>query len=287
MEYVIEAGRRFTSDQLIALHKTIGGENEVVSTLKGAGYEYWHLEGGWSGSRCGEHVDHCIPAPLLDDGIWGLLERTPMSSLLSRVYGHPYTVAAPSRLEALDELAKAEPSYARRPRFVFAHVLLPHPPLLLNADCAFRPDAGLGGTMIGGPENLWNLDRRKDAYVDQVRCANRQILNFVQQAPADSIVILTADHGPDSYGQLATIPLEGWSSVAIWERMSIFSAIRLPDSCRTSLPDHAAPVNYFRITLSCLGYEGLEPLPIKSILIPPVTERFDTLQVTVPASGKP
>lgn len=282
MEYVIESGRPLTSNQLITLHRRIGGDNSVVRNLKAAGYEYWHLESGWSGARCGALVDRCVSAPFLDDALWALLGKTPLASTLTRRVGHPYTLAAPSRFDELRSIASNGIEGSRKPRFVFAHVLLPHAPLYFGSDCATHFDAALEGTMVGGPENVGRLDRRKIAYADQVVCVNRRLSAFLDVVDPGSVVLFLADHGPDSYGQLATIPLTGWSRDAILERMAIFAALRMPPACRAGLPDAFAPVNAFRLIFRCLFDAPLPDLAHRSILVPPVVEKFRTLEVAVP-----
>lgn len=281
MNYVIEPGSPITSGELIALHRIIGGDNVVVKTLKQAGYNYWHLESNWGGGRCGDLVNRCLPAPYPDDGTWGLLERTPLKAPLERRIGRPAPRAALSALHQLRRIARRQ---RQGPRFIYAHVLLPHPPLLVDASCRLRFNSAFDESILGAPGLMHYIDDRRAAYVDQVRCVNRRVSEFLREVDPSSVVLLMADHGPDSLGQLLTVPLSEWSADAIAERMSMFAALRLPRPCRNSLEPAFSPVNSFRLILNCLLSTGLPELSRRSILIPPARGKYSSLEVVVPPS---
>lgn len=107
------------------------------------------------------------------------------------------------------------------PKFVFAHMIIPHPPYV------FGPD----GEYI-------NYDREDiPAYRDQVTYINKRILSVVQHIIATSstppIIILQGDHGG-----VITAPDD---------RMKIFNAYYLPDGGEKNLYPGITPVNSFRV----------------------------------------
>jgi hypothetical protein len=78
---------------------------------------------------------------------------------------------------------------------VFAHLLLPHFPYAVGADCGYLP-WHQWGSLTGGD----SVGRRRDAYGRQIRCTTRVIaalLKTVSQSPAgtNAVIILHGDHG--------------------------------------------------------------------------------------------
>ena len=97
-------------------------------------------------------------------------------------------------LAAVDQLAerlrKTRPGDA-----YFAHLLLPHYPYVVRADCSFLPLKDWRRR-----RGHWSLTERQSAYYDQVRCTMRKIealLRAVDASPAgqNAVVIIHGDHG--------------------------------------------------------------------------------------------
>jgi hypothetical protein len=95
------------------------------------------------------------------------------------------------------------------------------------------------------------VELRKEAYVDQVRCANQTVTAFLDQLEGDEIVIIAADHGPDSHGLLNANP-ETWTDEQIHERLATFAAMKLPADCGSNLDPNLQLVNVFRLVFNCL-----------------------------------
>lgn len=77
----------------------------------------------------------------------------------------------------------------------YLHILLPHSPFALNADCSVKPEAAWLNSHGGASEAA-----REKAYVDQVRCLQRRLgrmLDVLNRTPAGrkSIVLIHGDHG--------------------------------------------------------------------------------------------
>jgi len=107
------------------------------------------------------------------------------------------------------------------PKFVFAHMVIPHPPYVF----------GPNGEYI-------NYDREDiPAYRDQVTFINKRILELVKHIIAASatqpIIILQGDHGG-----VITAPND---------RMKIFNAYYLPNGGEKNLYPDITPVNSFRV----------------------------------------
>jgi hypothetical protein len=265
MSHVGTVGERPTDRERVALHRVIGGSSPVVAAFKASGYRYVHVESGWDGARCGDVVDTCRRALLPDETMWALLERSALARIAEYRYGHAFTL---NGLRALDDLVALEGDPDPQPRFVFAHVVLPHPPLFADAGCGIRFVRELGGgamSAVGIDERL--LSKREAAYGEQVSCVNRRLVEFAGLLDPEDIVIVTGDHGPDSFVQLSLNPTE-WSADAIWERMSVFAAVRMP-GCEDRVSDAWSVVDGLRVLVECLSGRRL-PAPADGLFVYPV-----------------
>ncbi|MEJ2484038.1 MAG: sulfatase-like hydrolase/transferase, partial [Gemmatimonadota bacterium] len=112
------------------------------------------------------------------------------------------------------------------PDFIFAHILLPHEPFRLDADCVpIQPV---------WPKDFEEEEERtiRRLYADQVECTNRLVLEMVRQilenSDVDPIILIQSDHG---YGRLPRGEISEYGSTdsaRIHERLSLFAAYRFP-----------------------------------------------------------
>jgi hypothetical protein len=118
----------------------------------------------------------------------------------------------------------------RSPKFVFAHILLPHPPYVF----------GPNGEEQKLPDNASYADRLK-GYRDQVLFANKSILPVIDSILAESkgkaIIVLEGDHGIVEYTDGAV-------------HMKNLETYYFPDHKYSDLYPTITPVNSFRVILS-------------------------------------
>ncbi|MFQ5400398.1 MAG: hypothetical protein ACE5E7_12460 [Anaerolineae bacterium] len=156
--------------------------------------------------------------------------------------------------ERLDEAA-AIPG----PKFVYAHVVAPHPPFVLDSEGNYIQPAKEYSMHDG---DVYGQERQAyvDGYREQLIYINKRVLAAVDTILANSsptpIIVLQGDHGPGS--RLV------WGSVqdtCIYERVSILNAYLVPENVSALLYDSISPVNSFRVILDdLLGMEmGLLP----------------------------
>lgn len=124
------------------------------------------------------------------------------------------------------------------PKFVFAHVLLPHYPYL------FGPD---GERLTSPPKS------EREAYRDQAiftsRMALEAIRQIVEQSEDPPIILIHADHGADrEFGGPR-------------QRFAILNAYLLPMACDGSIYPTITPINSFRVVFDCAFNAQLDPLP--------------------------
>jgi hypothetical protein len=140
-----------------------------------------------------------------------------------------------------------------RPFFLYAHILSPHVPFRNDAACNVVPARPV----------------TRAAFVDQVRCVNRQLLALVDgihRDDPDAIVLLVADHGP-RLGSALT-PLADLTPAQIRESLGVLNALRLPDGCRVRVPGLLSPVNDMRIVFACIGDHPPRPLAREHFVVP-------------------
>jgi hypothetical protein len=113
------------------------------------------------------------------------------------------------------------------PKFVFAHIMVPHPPFI------FAPDG----------EFVW-ADGKAEGYVASVRFIDSQIVPVVAEIIKNSktppVIILMGDHGAVGIPKLETPQ----------RRMSILNAFYVNDQAKSDLYKTITPVNTFRIVLN-------------------------------------
>lgn len=237
-------------------------DHEVGRLLTDEGYEYVHLGTWWGPTSTSVHADRTL--------------RYGSSSEFSQVFEQGTIVpgiravlglgdestrdvkrnSTEFQFRELEELA--EDRSHRRPRFVFAHLTIPHEPYVFEADCSLRTEA----------EEL--AATRAENYVGQVRCANdrmRRILTELLAGPdeADPIVVLQADEGPHPvrYERLEVDFVWPEATAAeLHEKFRILNAYHLPGVEADAVIDEAiTPVNTFRLIFDAYFGTDLGRLP--------------------------
>lgn len=113
---------------------------------------------------------------------------------VDRVVNNPYTPHVRQVNFTLDRLPTL-PAIAER-KFVFAHILVPHEPLIFKPDGSLQAEEGFYSGEGGDP---LNFDYFKEGYADQVQFINGRMLPIVDALIAQSdrppVIILMGDHG--------------------------------------------------------------------------------------------
>jgi hypothetical protein len=159
-------------------------------------------------------------------------------------------------VEGFEELARV--SEEPGPKFVFAHILAPHPPFVLAADgTPVEPDRPY--RINDGDHYQGSMGEYLAGYAGQVRYVNSRLLEVIpeilQNASRPVVIILQGDHGPGS--RLS------WTSAeesCLWERTSILNAYYLPEEYRAALYPSITPVNTFRLVFREMFGAGYPPL---------------------------
>jgi hypothetical protein len=148
------------------------------------------------------------------------------------------------------------------PKFVFAHILLPHPPFVFGPEGEELVQRH-GYELADGSDFLGTYDEYIEGYRGQVSYLNSSLEEIIPRliggSPVDPIIILQGDHGPGAGLDWRSPTAEGLS-----ERFRILNAIRLPGAAPELLYPAMSPVNTFRVILNQYFGTSLGLLPDRS-----------------------
>jgi hypothetical protein len=131
------------------------------------------------------------------------------------------------------------------PKFVFLHVLAPHPPFVFGPQGEeISPDRVY--SMMDGSQFQGTFQEYLTSYPNQLRYINKLTQKMIDQLLRSStkppIILLQGDHGPGAYLEWPII-----EQSCIRERTSILSAYYLPGPGKDELYPSITPVNSFRL----------------------------------------
>jgi hypothetical protein len=193
----LTAGVPATSNSYQPIYKTLQG-SLVARQFEALGYRYLHLGSWWNPTRTDSAADRNYNADGVSDFTSAVVEESLIPVLAEAFLPDelPPTESAKHlkhntwALDTLDRLRRES-----GPKFVFAHVLLPHPPYVFDRDGRYIP-----------PAEAATL-REVDAWHRQLDYTNSRLRAFIERLLArpeseQPIIILQADEGPwpERYG---------------------------------------------------------------------------------------
>ena len=223
------------------MREALSGDPALYRLFHEAGYEVAFAENDWSGSYCGNAVDVCWRDGLVERALWSLGRMTIFAPLQSEVQADPFNTVSYDHLSQLPEIVRHDRTDGV-PRLTVAHVILPHPPLVLDSRCNRGPDIARRPLRSTDPAAI---ELRRSHYVDQVMCTNTTVIQVLREVIAeqsDVVVMMTADHGLE-LSRPAGPSVSMWTDGELETRMGILSAYR------------------FRLTANYALDAGLDALP--------------------------
>ena len=231
----------------------------VARQFKELGYRYFHIGSWWDPTSydVGADVNVNVPSPLgAGDFTDAIYDASAVPAMLRRVglersarRDRQYA-AATTAFEGLADL-RDEPG----PKFVLAHVLLPHPPLVFDRDGSYLSEAETDALT---PVEQYE---RQLAYTnDQIRAILGDLLALPEEQRP--IVILQADEGPWPTSYVRTYRDDadwaaGVSDDELEQKFGILNAWYLPDGEESlGLTSSQSAINTFPILFS--RYFGLD-----------------------------
>lgn len=247
---------------------------EVWRFLKLKGYEFIHLGSWWEPTRKNEYADININYWEIPEFSMTLFKTTMLYPIALESSRLPLWLQSPFLEEfrmgqwkrvpyIFDQLA--EIPNMKEPTFIFAHMLIPHPPYVFNTD----------GTYL--TEEEANKRSLEVNYVDQLIFANSKVKELIDELLSSSelppIIILQADEGPYPGGQDRWNGKGEWEEPVGWEeateaelreKMGILNAYYLPNVDGDVLYPSITPVNSFRLVFNLYFDTDFELLPDRS-----------------------
>lgn len=243
-------------------------ENRIRTLLAPRGFQFISVPTGVNQIRT-LTADKTLEQPLegaaLLTGIERmLLERTPLGFLLA--YEGVAFREHRSRLLSALEVSLPAAAALPQPKFVFAHILAPHPPFVFGPQGQDRVPS-TGAFSIGDATDYTRRGSQRSyrqGYSDQLIFLNKKVLEAVdavqKNAKRPAVIVLMGDHGP----RMNT----DWKSLAKTDTNEVFynlMAVSAPDGKAGELiGDLVSPINVFRLLLTRYFGQELPRLPERS-----------------------
>jgi hypothetical protein len=193
-------------------YDTSRGSNFTVSAFRSAGFHYTHIESGWNGDEC-HSPDTCLATSWMDEANWQLLKPAVFHPLVDRFMG---THMVPNSFATIDHLIDPATFVDGRRDLVYAHILLPHPPYLVDSSCEVRP-----------PQQRLTAPNR---IAEQFACTDSLLIEILEALPRGAAVLIAGDHGTASRGQ-NFLGASEWSDADVAERLGALLSYRIPPTC--------------------------------------------------------
>jgi len=233
-----------------SVYDMLAGSLAAPKVLEEQGYTYVQLPSWFAATAAGEEVDVRYRVRWLSEFGHTLLNTTVVPKLLalagiapdkSHIENALYQF---SKLPALDDIPG--------PKFVFAHILLPHPPFVFDADGPVPVDERK-------PDDCCDPTGR---FLAQLQYTNRRVLEVVNDLLAGPvanhpIILIQADEGPRPAD-----PVQNWREASleqVQQKFGILNAYYFPGVQDPGLYASISPVNSFRVLFN--DYFGAE-LPL-------------------------
>jgi len=276
INFLTEIAGDNTSDQTFAY--PLVDNHKVGQLLKSQGYRYLHLGSWFEPTKVSILADQNFltkdPFLGLDGFSTELFETTIFSPVIrrlsSRTASFEFDFQHRNRiLDQFDILGKVP--YLSSPKFVFAHILIPHDPYVFGPNC----------------EEIYSVKLTIQNYLDQMSCANQKVMKLVGSILADSknppIIVIQADEGP--YNMVYPMPkgrfqFKDASDDTLNERFPILNALYLPGVGTSDLYPTMTPVNTFRLIFNKYFGADLDLLPDKNYIYEDEDHFYKYIEVT-------
>lgn len=141
-------------------------------------------------------------------------------------------------------------------KFVFAHILAPHPPFVFEADGHWIDPSGIYTLALEGTRFAGSQEEYIEGYRAQVNYINTLVLDAISAILAVSdpapLIILQGDHGPGAF-----LDQDSLENSNTQERFSILNVYYFPDGPPEELYPSISPVNSFRLLFNQIFHTNI------------------------------
>ncbi|MFS8158955.1 MAG: hypothetical protein ACMG6E_01850 [Candidatus Roizmanbacteria bacterium] len=258
--------------------------NKVANTLISLGYKYFYFGDWWEPTRISRIADENINL-FVDSNEFTrkFFETTALNAFPNSYLEKLFVAYSPDKqynnlLYKFDKLG----TIAKRqsPKFIFAHMLMPHYPYLFDKNCKRKEDLeGIG---------------EKGQYLAELQCSNallkKAITGILAHSKKPPIIIIQSDEGPFDFTEMKRSGEDtDWTKVsqkALETHMKIINAYYVPDEIKKSLYPGITPVNSFRVVFNALFKTKMDILDDTSYFIPNIDRPYDFYEITDKLKGK-
>jgi hypothetical protein len=270
MQHVNKTGDAagYDSRNLQVIFKMIRN-NKVQGFLRSHGYTYIHMASNWQATRYNHNADITYNYGMpFDDFFYKYVELTPFYPIIDALF---FRHKSADNIEGIFKQLKNLPNTSK-PKFVFAHMLIPHPPYLFNKN-GDRVDKITANAI---PEKV--------KYLNYLQYGNTQIKDVIKSILARSkkppVIILQADEGPyiflDEFSKLNPVDQK-----ALQIRTEILNAYYLPNSYnKAAIYDSITPVNSFRVVFNQIFKTNLELVSDDTFISPDPVKPYNFINIT-------
>ncbi len=230
---------------------------KIIQFLKGVGYSYIYLSNGFESIEPKYATYFLTPGwtfggQFLNEFQNGLMNMTPVGYILRLFPTNTANYFEQFRRRTRFAFDFLEEAYKHKgPKFVFAHIITPHDPIVFDANGNELDDVWLKD--LRGKDNEEFIKR----YLGELQYANNRVKNAVEKILTHSIhkpvIIIQADHGNSIIDPVGEIP----PNVYLHQKFAILNAFYLPGSDHADLYPGITPVNSFRVVLNHCFKTGL------------------------------
>jgi len=223
----------------------------ITRYLSGKGYKIIR-EGSWWGKTASGPGAMGRMSFIFTEFNMELLRLTVLRPIAEQLFSPMLRKTVNNAIDNMAALAK-DPDQ----KFVFAHIICPHPPFVFEAD----------GRPLGLFKSMSMRLTPKQLYINQVRFISKRVEGLVDTLLENSkqppIIIIQADHG-SGYVLHPTHNSAEPSDEFLQEQFRILSAYYLPSGRNRDLSQGISPVNSMRVVLNSVFGEKFELLPNRS-----------------------
>ena len=257
MKYINDLGKVKSKKVLAPYLREMTADNKVAQFLKSIGYSYIHIG---DSVRSGVFDHHITYRNVLSPYAEYLANKTWLKSLKLDIF-NPDQIkrnSIPYLFKKLGEMPELE-----QPKFVYAHIMVPHPPFTFDRD--------------GNVPKQEYLNMPKILYPNQVAFVNKKLVEFIDKLLSKSkiqpIIIIQGDHGYE--------PSTGLTPDEKDHRrvFGILNAYYLPKNGRQKLHESITPVNTFRLIFDNYFGTSLGLLPDKSYFRFPFSDSWKFISI--------
>jgi hypothetical protein len=239
MEYLDRLAKEVgeNSTNLSPLGRMIS-HSKVAILLKSLGYRIFRYPAGFGSTEKGEYDDAIIFGLEREDN---QLSRLMMKMTWLKIL--PYKEFNFKRAVVPYAFSKlVENRDYSSPKFVFVHLMSPHPPFVFGAD----------GETIDALNDSLGIWDSKENYINEIKFLNKKLEDttkfLIEGSKTPPVIIIQSDHGTAFKNFTQYSPDQSY----LIERSYIFNALLLPRQCSQYLHPAISPVNAFRIVFICV-----------------------------------